>query len=134
MIPQDPKNNQILWQGIEEATRGAAMSIGELYVITGPLFEGSALERLNGRVLVPTAVFKAIYDPETRQGGAYVARNAPGMVYQTLSIADIEARSGINLFPAVPPQVKAVKMAMPVPIPHGGRGKNRPIEVDSLPR
>ena len=68
MIPQDPKNNQILWQGIEEATRTLASRDGEVYVVTGPIFEGSSLERLNGRVLVPAFVFKAIYDPVRKDG------------------------------------------------------------------
>lgn len=131
MIPQDPKNNQILWQGIEEATRRAATTEGELYVVTGPLFEGGALQRLNGRVLVPTAVYKAIYAPADSQAGAYVTRNAPGMEYQTVSIAELESRSGINLFPSLPQKIKSVKMRLPVPIPHGGRGKNKPVEVES---
>ena len=134
MIPQDPNNNRILWQGIEEATRRTAASEGELYVVTGPLFEGSALQRLNGRVLVPTGVYKAIYVPANGQAGAYVARNAPGMEYQTISIAELEKRSGINLFPTLPQQFKLIKMPLPVPLPHGGRGKNKPVEVDSLAR
>jgi endonuclease G len=134
MIPQNPNNNQNLWQGIEEATRNAAVSQGELYVVTGPLFEGASLERINGRVLVPTAIFKAIYAPESGEAGAYVAPNAPGMIYQTMSIAELERRSGINLFPALPKKIKAVKMRLPQPMPHGGRGRNRPVEVESLPR
>lgn len=130
MIPQNSRNNQTLWVGIEEATRKAAVSGGELYVVTGPLFEGDSLERINGRVLVPTAVFKALFDPVTRQAGAYVTPNAPGMEYETLSIAELEQRSGLNLFPSLPAELKAVKMAMPVP--SGGRGRNKPIEVESL--
>ena len=134
MVPQDPRNNQTLWQAIEEATRAEAEHDGELYVVTGPLFEGQALERINGRVLVPTAVFKAIYNPAIRQGAAYVTPNAPGMEYQTLSIADLEKRSGINLFPAVPRSVKSVKMRLPPPVARGGRSRHPPIEVETLPR
>ena len=134
MVPQDPNSNRTLWQAIEEATRAEAERDGELYVVTGPLFEGQALERINGRVLVPTAVFKAIYDPALGKGAAYVAPNAPGMLYQTMSIADLEKRSGINLFPALTPKIKSVKMRLPVPMPHGGRSRNPPIEVDTLPR
>ena len=134
MVPQDPKNNQTLWQAIEEATRAEAVADGELYVVTGPLFEGQTLERINGRVLVPTFVFKAIYNPALRQGAAYVTPNAPGMQYQTMSIADLEKRSGINLFPALPHTIKSVKMHLPAPMPRGGRSRNPPIEVDNLTR
>lgn len=135
IIPQNPKNNQILWEGIEVATRDLARKDGEVYVVTGPIFEGENLERLNGRVLVPTSVYKAIYDPATKQAGAYVTANAPGMEYQTVSIADLEKRIHINVFPKLAPEIAAVKMPMPVPTPHGQRGgKNRPIEVDTPTR
>ena len=40
-------------------------------MVTGPIFEGSSLQRINGRVLVPTFVFKAIYDPIRNEAGAY---------------------------------------------------------------
>ena len=57
------------------------------------------------------------------------------MEYQTLSIADLEKRIHINVFPALPSDIKASKMAMPLPTPHGRRaGKNKPVEVDSFER
>jgi len=133
IIPQHPKNNQILWQGIEDATRNTVMREGEVYVVTGPLFEGEALQRLNGRVLVPTAVFKAIYNPAQGQAGAYVAANAPGLSYQTLSISELQARSGIDVFPALSEEIKSRKMRLPVPTPYNSRGRNTPIETDFLP-
>jgi endonuclease G len=130
MIPQN-SNNQNLWEGIESSTRNLARQDGELYVVTGPLFEGETLQRLNGRVLIPTAVFKAIYDPMRKEAGAYVTPNAPGMEYQTLSIADLERRANINVFPGLPAQIKESKMELPVPTPHGSRGgRNRPTEVN----
>lgn len=135
MIPQNPKNNQILWEGIEEATRELTREDKEVYVVTGPIFAGNNLQRINGRVLVPTSVYKAIYDPVRKQAGAYVTPNAPGMEYQTLSIADLEKRININVFPKLSSEIKSVKMAMPVPTPHGRRGgKNKPVEVDSPER
>lgn len=54
IIPQNPKNSQILWEGIKVATRDLARKDGDMYVETGPNLEGENLERLNGRVLVPT--------------------------------------------------------------------------------
>lgn len=135
MVPQNPKSNQILWEGIEEATRELARKDKELYVVTGPMFEGSNLERINGRVLVPTSVYKAIYDPATGQAGAYVAPNAPGMEYQTLSIADLEKRINIDVFPALASNVKSVKMALPVPTPHGRRaGRGKPSDTNPSER
>jgi len=131
MIPQNPKNNQILWEGIEEVTRDLARKDGEVYVVTGPIFEGANLERIGGRVLVPTSVFKAIYDPARHAAAAYVTPNAPGMGYETLSIAELQRRTGIDVFPHLAAGVKETKMRLPVPEPHGHRSKkNRPFEIN----
>ncbi|MES2534708.1 MAG: DNA/RNA non-specific endonuclease [Pseudomonadota bacterium] len=121
IVPQDPNNNQNLWVGFEEGIRALARNRGELYVVTGPMFEGNSIQRLNGRVLVPTHLFKAVYDPVSQQAAAYVAPNAPGSEYQVVSIAELEKRLSINLFPKMPPGVKDNKMALPEPRPHGRR-------------
>jgi hypothetical protein len=64
-----------------------------------------------------------------------VTPNNAGMEYQTLSIADLEKRTSINIFPKLPPQIKESKMELPVPTPHSSRGgRNKPIEVDSATR
>ncbi len=125
IVPQDPNNNEILWEGIEAAVRTLASERGELYVITGPLFEGAQLKRLNGRVLVPTAVFKAVYDPVRHEAGAYIAPNAPGMDYESVSIAALERRLGIDLFPSLPQAIKETPMRLPRPTPHGQRPRTR---------
>jgi endonuclease G len=135
MIPQNPNKNQVLWEAIEEATRDLARRNGEVYVVTGPVFEGSSLERLNGRVLVPTSVYKAIYDSSRQQAGAYFTANAPGMEYETLSIAELQNRIGIDVFPKLPPEVKQSRMELPVPVPRNRRKpRNAPIEPEEISR
>jgi endonuclease G len=119
MIPQDPDNNRGLWEGVESATRSLAMRQGELYVVTGPIFHGTDIKALRGRVLVPTHIFKAVYDPRTGRAGAYLVGNAPGMVWKAISIAELSTLSGIDPFPALPVATKAVAMSMPEPTPHG---------------
>ena len=122
IVPQNPNNNQRLWQGIESVTRALARSDGEVYVVTGPLFEGADLQRLNGRVLVPTSLYKAIYNPARQAAGAYVAANVPGMVYETVSLSVLEGRAGITLFPTLPKTIKDVRMVLPIPVPRRSRG------------
>jgi endonuclease G len=124
MVPQDPTNNQNLWEGLERATRTLATKRGSIYVITGPMFEGSSLKRLNGRVLVPTSMFKAIYDPKRQEAAAYVTPNAPGMAYETLSISELEKRIGFNLFPQMPASVKSTTMELPEPTPSNFNNRN----------
>lgn len=122
MIPQDPNNNRNLWEGVEAATRNLAVSDGEVYVVTGPIFAGGPLQALKGRVLVPTQIFKAVYDTRTGQAGAYLVNNAPGMAWQQITIAQLRELDSIDPFPALSEQVKQAGMALPLPTPHGKRG------------
>jgi endonuclease G len=115
VVPQNRKNNQILWSAIEGATRHLTNLRGELYVITGPVFEGEKIERINGRVLVPTHVFKAVLDPGKQEAAAWLAPNDDSGEYQMISIAALEHRIGLNLFPKLPDAAKQRAMALPEP-------------------
>src|SRR5918912_2600882 len=89
MVPQDARLNRGLWARIEEAVRGLAERDGEVYVVTGPIFRGEGLKALDGRVLVPTEVYKAVYDPKLGQAGAYVAENADDARLREVSVAQL---------------------------------------------
>lgn len=123
MIPQNPDNNRHLWEGIESAVRTLAKREGDLYVITGPLFEGANIKQLHGHVMVPTRIYKAIYNPRRNEAGAYLVNNAPGMAYEVGSVAEIEKLSGLDLFPRMSPQIKNRVMRLPTPTPHGYHGR-----------
>src|SRR4051812_1114076 len=73
IVPQNPEDNRNLWEAVESAVRGLALRSGEVYVITGPLFEGDDLRSLKGRVLVPTRIYKAVYDVK-RAGRSLLGR------------------------------------------------------------
>lgn len=120
MIPQDRNNNENLWEGIEAATRTLTGERGELYIVTGPIYDPARAytEKLNNRVAVPTGIFKAVYDPGTKQAAAYLVPNRAGMEYQTLSIAELEKIIGISVFPKLDNTIKNTKMDLPVPTPH----------------
>ncbi len=74
MVPQVHANNAGVWEGIEGAVRQLATEEGELYVVTGPAFIGSDVQRI-GRVLVPTHLWKVVYSPRQRRAGAYLITN-----------------------------------------------------------
>ena len=120
MIPQHPCNNEVLWEGIESAVRDLASAEGEIYVVTGPIYEGTDIPFLNGRVGVPSRVYKAVYDPVRRAAAAYVTPNADGMDWQAISIDQLAQITGIDPFPAIPAEIKAVAMPLPAPQPHFG--------------
>lgn len=120
MIPQHPCNNEVLWEGIESAVRDLASAEGEIYIVTGPIYEGTDIPFLNGRVGVPSRIYKAVYDPIRRAAAAYVTPNADGMDWQAISIDQLAQIIGIDPFPALPAEIKAVAMPLPTPQPRFG--------------
>lgn len=129
MVPQNPANNRNLWEGIESAVRDLTRRNGEVYVVTGSIFQGQNLKRIGGRVLVPTHLFKAVYDPKNRQAAAYLVANAEGDQYQRVSIADLVQVAGVDPFPALPTAVKAAVLDLPQPRPHGKGAKKAPEPI-----
>jgi endonuclease G len=115
MVPQDPNLNRKLWANIESTTRGLALSYGEVYVVTGPAFTGSRLKRIGGRVLVPTATFKAVFVPSQKASAAWWADNAGAGQYEVISIEELGRRLGVDVFPALPGGMKAVAARLPAP-------------------
>ena len=55
-----------------------------------------------------------------RAAAAYVTPNADGMDWQAISIDQLAQITGIDPFPAVPTEIKAVAMPLPTPQPHFG--------------
>lgn len=116
MVPQNPSLNRKLWANIESTTRGMALDYGEVYVVTGPAFTGDKLKRIGGRVLVPTATFKAVYVPSQRASGAWWADNSgDGRKYEVISINELQSRLGVDVFPSLPHDVTAVAARLPAP-------------------
>lgn len=115
MIPQAPRLNQGLWSDIEEGLRRYVSSMGDVYVLTGPVFKGSQISRLNDRVMVPTHVFKLVWNPRQQAGVAYLAENTDTTQYSLLSINELEQFTGLNLLPALGASAKRAILSMPQP-------------------
>ncbi len=113
MIPQLHSNNAGVWSHIESATRYLVKKSGEAYIVTGPIYQGNNIQRIGGRVLVPTKIFKAIYVPSLNQGAAYITDNAPGDNYSIISIAELEKLTGINIFPKMTQTSKQQILSLP---------------------
>ncbi|QXE88808.1 DNA/RNA non-specific endonuclease [Geomonas nitrogeniifigens] len=114
MVPQNPENNRGPWEAIESAVRKLAKDRGDIYVVTGPIYQGE-VQRIGGAVMVPTKLYKAVYDPSRREAGAYLIDNAADAQPQKISIAELERIAGINVFPAASESVKARMMRLPEP-------------------
>lgn len=128
MVPQVPENNRGPWEGIESAVRMMAKSKGDIYVVTGPIYQGSNIEQIGGAVMVPTKLFKAVYDPQRKEAGAYLIDNTADAQPEKISIAELEKIAGISIFPSVEENIKSRLMRLPEPKSYkerkrkGGRG------------
>jgi endonuclease G len=112
MVPQDADNNRHVWAGIEGAVRKLAQKEGDLYVLTGPAFIGGKLQKA-GNVLVPTHLYKLVYSPRQRAGAAFFIENRADAEYETLSIAQLESRVGIDLLPSLSAAQKETMLRLP---------------------
>ena len=115
MIPQDPDNNRHLWERIEDAVRDLGQQEDDIFVVTGPVFSGESLQSLQGRVLVPTEIWKAVYVPSRKAGAAYLVRNAPGSEFEVISLAQLALATGLDVFPGLPNEIKTTAMHLPSP-------------------
>lgn len=98
IIPQDQTLNRSLWAAIESGVRAHA-NYRPIYVITGVLFKGQSIKLVNGRVMVPTHLYKVIYEPDRNLAGAYLVENTNRKRHQELSLEEIEALAGVRFFP-----------------------------------
>lgn len=68
MVPQSPENNRTAWANIEKATRKYVMrASGDVYVITGPVFDARPESIGRNQVWIPKYLFKMVYDPATQK-------------------------------------------------------------------
>ncbi|SHG64784.1 endonuclease G [Massilia sp. CF038] len=103
MVPQAPRNNSGPWAGIEKATRKYAMrASGDVYVITGPVFDESAEVIGPNRVRVPRYLFKLVYDPVAQRAWAHWLENTEqARIGRPIEYAELVRRTGIEFLPGL---------------------------------
>jgi endonuclease G len=116
MVPQNKDNNEHLWAHIEESVRNLAERDADLYIVTGPIFDGDTVQQLNDRVMVPTKIFKAVFDVKTQAASVYLVDNAEGDKYRVITLAQLEEIAGIEVFPGLSEKVRTAKLDLPAPL------------------
>lgn len=101
MVPQAPINNRRAWAGIEKATRKYVMrAAGDVFVITGPVFDGTPPTIGINKVWVPQHLFKLVYDPSTNRAWAHWLDNTDeAKVGKPISYEELVLRTGIDFLP-----------------------------------
>jgi endonuclease G len=129
MVPQVHANNAGIWAGIEGAARQLAINEGEVYVVSGPAFIGSDIQRV-GNVLVPTHIWKVLYSPKQQRAGAYVVTNDDTREYSAVTVSDLEKMIGVSLLPGLSQKVRDSGMDLPKPSSQRGKKKKSKAEEE----
>lgn len=104
MIPQDPTNNRKVWAKLEADIRKYAQrAAGDVFVFSGPLYQGTAQTLGRSQVWVPSHVFKLIYDASTQRAWAYVLPNrADAQLGRPMDYADFMVQTQWHLLAGLP--------------------------------
>lgn len=105
MVPQAGALNRSGWASLEQYVRSLAVTLGRVFVVTGPSYETRKLRTVGGRVLVPSHVWKAVYVPG-QGAGAWIATNEARSQWRVLSVAALTVRTGVDPFPALSAEEK----------------------------
>ena len=101
MSPQLPGFNRVGWRLLEEHVRDLANEYQELYVVTGPIYEGNEASIGDG-VVIPSAFYKVILDPYYNDAIAFIVphRDVSGseLVNFVTTIDDVEQRTNLDFF------------------------------------
>lgn len=103
MVPQSQKQNSGPWAKIEKDTRHyASRAKGNVFVITGPVFDVSSGTVGANRVRVPSHLFKLVYDAQTGRAWAHWQANADSTrATAPISYRELVKRTGLNLLPGI---------------------------------
>jgi endonuclease G len=98
MVPQNPQNNSGPWARIEQDTRRYALRAqGDVFVITGPVFEPDSARIGSRGVRVPAYLYKLVYDAHTGKAWAHWQRNQAGeRVSAPIPYEELVRRTGID--------------------------------------
>lgn len=101
MVPQYALNNRRAWAHIEKTTRKYVMrAAGDVFVITGPVFDGTPPTIGTNHVWIPQHLFKLVYDPATHRAWAHWLDNKnSAKVGKPISYRELVRRTGIEFLP-----------------------------------
>lgn len=139
IVPQNAQHNSGAWAKIEKDTRHyVRRAKGDVYVITGPVFTEDSLRIGNNGVMVPTYLFKLVYDQSTNRAWAHWQQNQEGeRVSRPISYEELVKRTGVESLPGLGCRVlganwrQAFASGMQVSRLEPGRQQARPARCGS---
>lgn len=106
MVPQVGKGmNQGIWRILEDKVRDWAISRGEIYIYTGPVYDKETIGVKTigkNKVAVPSALFKIVFSPEDQKAIAFImpnrSLNTKDMPKYIVSVREVENETGLDFF------------------------------------
>ena len=114
MAPQVGEGmNRGIWKNLEERVRKWAIDREELFVFTGPIYEGGIKNTIGkNEVAVPTHLYKIIYDPQREEAIAFIMPNeklnTEDMPNYIVTIRSVEQKTGLDFLSDLDKQVQDV--------------------------
>ncbi|MET2946507.1 DNA/RNA non-specific endonuclease [Vibrio owensii] len=109
MSPQLPGFNRVGWRVLEEHVRDLANEYNELYVVTGPIYEGDEGTIGNG-VVIPSAFYKVILDPSFDEAIAFIVPHrdvsSSELANFITTIDEVERQTGLDFFAQTPDSIE----------------------------
>jgi len=112
MTPMEAGFNRGIWRVLESQVRDWARNNGSVYVVTGPILNGSYKKEIGPNdVTVPTHYYKVIldYDKGDSKAIAFIFPNKKGtksLEEYAVSIDKVEKRTGIDFFHELPDKIE----------------------------
>ena len=105
VVPQARQHNSGAWAKIEKDTRHyVKRAQGDVFVITGPVFDAQSASIGGNQVRVPKYLFKLVYDVERNRAWVHWHENQDGTkASPPISYAELVKRTGVDFLPAVIP-------------------------------
>lgn len=108
--------NRHIWSSLEARVRKWTKERGELYVVTGSIFDSDrshlSLDAVGDNVAIPSHFFKIAFDPIKLEAIAFILPNKKTPTSELpsfiVSIDEIESKTGLDFLPAINNSIEAV--------------------------
>ena len=119
-VPLNPRLSRGLWNEVAQSIRERTEVVGELFVVSGPIFRGASVQRLERRVFIPTHVYKAVHDKAAHASAVFLISNSEFALCKIVSLAEFADFAKLDVFPGIPQAAKEKLLPLASPIGPAG--------------
>ena len=102
--------NRHIWKSLEGKVRTWTVDRGELYVVTGPIYEGTISTIGRNKVSAPSHFYKVIFDPVKVEAIAFILPNKSNPTSKLptfiVNVDDVESKTGLDFLSAIEDSVE----------------------------